>query len=432
MTIPSIFQALAMEQMLTPKGTKIKKWQRVLIWVALFSVGAIVKGIANDYILTKNFTGVYGMVTFVVFLPVFYKDSLWKKMLAMITIVLGVSFSEIAFFPAVKIAGLENMGDWDYTKFKLMLITGLGAILSVIGIWIVLAIWKKIFREGKVSKISWIFCVYAIYQTVAFFFIPEFLIDGEMNLFVYISVIFSLLCTIALLFIAFSQSEKEKLESDLNEEMQKKKLEKIHFQEIEKRRAELDEIIQGNEQFLENTIGLMENHSLEDAEKAMMNQLQRLEKTREYPYCDIPIVNVILTEKARECERQKISLKIDVNLQREMSVSSFDLCRIISNMLDNAIRACGYLEQKEDEIVVIDFKAAVIREYLVIKCENPYNRNAGRFPEGTGQGIKILKDIAEKYHGYFQQDTDKERFKVQMNLKVTKDARSYGNESSSM
>ena len=81
------------------------------------------------------------------------------------------------------------------------------------------------------------------------------------------------------------------------------------------------------------------------------------------------------------------------------SVAPLDLCSMFSNLLDNAIRAC---EELPEDKRIIDLSARNQGDYLLIRCDNPALEHPGNQPQGTGYGKKILRDIAERYHGEFQ------------------------------
>ena len=163
---------------------------------------------------------------------------------------------------------------------------------------------------------------------------------------------------------------------------------------------------------------LLEKEQTEDAEYMIMKLLKRIEATREYPYCSIPVINVILTEKQKECEENGIELKMDINLQEELRMKQTDLCSAFANILDNAVRSCKQLtEHGVDQVTCIKLKVGMNRNYLIIRCENSYKKEFGKFREGSGLGLKILRDIARCYDGDLKMEQKEEVFVSQLSLK---------------
>ena len=144
-----------------------------------------------------------------------------------------------------------------------------------------------------------------------------------------------------------------------------------------------------------------------------MSLLHKIEATKEYPYCEIPIINVILSEKKKECEEKKINLNVDIRIPETNSVKQMDICSVYSNLMDNAIRA----NSNNDGNGWIHLTTAVVGEYLIIKCVNYAEKEPGRTPVGSGYGLKILQDIADRYHGNFQTVYKNHEYYAQLTLR---------------
>ena len=115
----------------------------------------------------------------------------------------------------------------------------------------------------------------------------------------------------------FSQSEKEEIERNLAASRQKMELEQIHIQEVKKNREEILRISEKNSEEISKIRSRLQSGDTETAETELMNLLHRVEATKEFPYCEIPIVNVILSEKCKECEEKKIRLNIDIRIPKK-------------------------------------------------------------------------------------------------------------------
>ncbi len=87
------------------------------------------------------------------------------------------------------------------------------------------------------------------------------------------------------------------------------------------------------------------------------------------------------------------------------------------NLLDNAIRACHQYKTTSTE-AEIHLTTGVKGEYLIIKCKNS-SMKPGDKPDGSGYGLKILKEIALKYQGDFHVEYHERVFEAQIILKYT-------------
>lgn len=123
-------------------------------------------------------------------------------------------------------------------------------------------------------------------------------------------------------------------------------------------------------------------------------------------WSDCTIVNLILNIKSAEAEDKGVKTVISIGEMDWDRYEEKDLVVIFSNLLDNAIEACGKMERKRKWITVdIHMKNAM----TVIKVENSAfecpKRVNGEFVstkikrEIHGYGIKSVQSIVEKYGG---------------------------------
>jgi sensor histidine kinase regulating citrate/malate metabolism len=127
-------------------------------------------------------------------------------------------------------------------------------------------------------------------------------------------------------------------------------------------------------------------------------------------YCDNPVVNAILSEKKSMAEKNNLDLDIYVEPGTALTgISDADMITMLSNLLDNALRA---VKDTEDKLIIVRIYSENEGYFHIIKIENYFtgtilNTDSGfistKKEKGIhGIGIKSVKNTAEKYGGYLE------------------------------
>ena len=107
---------------------------------------------------------------------------------------------------------------------------------------------------------------------------------------------------------------------------------------------------------------------------------------------------------------QGIELKILADLRPFANMKNEDLCVVISNILDNALRECELRKKEEPgKENLIQLRAGQFRGFLSIVCEHPAKYVVSSREIQTtkpdkshhGYGIKNVKNIVRKYGGEY-------------------------------
>ena len=165
----------------------------------------------------------------------------------------------------------------------------------------------------------------------------------------------------------------------------------------------------------------LKKQSYSDAENLLEPLAEELEHLRTVSYCRHRIVNALIFMKHREMKQSGISLVYRIHLEKDCFVENSDLCRILSNLLDNAIEACREIPDAEIRLTCMP-----VKHTLLIKTENPVS-DVIRFHKsglplsskeglGHGRGLASVKEIAGKYHGTLKIEADTDKFTVSVNL----------------
>ena len=194
------------------------------------------------------------------------------------------------------------------------------------------------------------------------------------------------------------RSRQTEVEQELKEMHHVMELEHVHYQEIESKREEVAKIRHDINNQILAARHLISEGDTERSEHMLDQLMEQVSATKEYPYCAVPIMNAILNEKNRLCERHQIDLIADLSFPSDLLVDDVMLCSLFSNLLDNAIHA---VEDMDPGKRWIRISAITEGGFLVIKTRNPSGK-----PEfvkrGHGKGTVILREIAEMHGGMYQ------------------------------
>ncbi len=156
-------------------------------------------------------------------------------------------------------------------------------------------------------------------------------------------------------------------------------------------------------------------------ESEMNEYLSTVEETlseQDIPkYCTNSVVNALLTSYAERCGMYSIKYETEILLPEKHSISNYEICIIVGNLLENAVEACRKISA---EGAWIELRLKPLGEQLVIRIRNSYS--SGDLPmnkqlssnrkEGRGLGLKSVQTIAAKYGGDLIIDCDKNIFTV--------------------
>ena len=124
-----------------------------------------------------------------------------------------------------------------------------------------------------------------------------------------------------------------------------------------------------------------------------------------YMYSNNKIADALLSQKAKVCDEYGIQLSCRLDFPDNMPVDNARLCIVLSNLLDNAIRACRELKPDTGKEYKPFISLNVNEQfgYLVIRQENSFNgivenRRSGAIPE-HGLGLEIVKSVADELNG---------------------------------
>ena len=107
-----------------------------------------------------------------------------------------------------------------------------------------------------------------------------------------------------------------------------------------------------------------------------------------------PVVDILIGNKLGIAEELGIQVECALLLPVPCAVRDIDFCIILSNALDNAIRACKEMEHEADRFIHVT--GNIQGAFIMLEIENSFQGN-GHFQKGIG--LSNVKAVAEKYQG---------------------------------
>ena len=185
-----------------------------------------------------------------------------------------------------------------------------------------------------------------------------------------------------------------------------KALEESEKRELSRERVRLlEEQLQAQEQYLRRLSADIDEarRVREDVarELAAVDDLLQRQEAEQASRGLMKAVGIMDSSCKRSCE-------LDLALADDVSLPSVELCAVFSNLLDNAVSACGKVPEGAR---FIKLKARVDAGYLAVRMENscapaepgearraPRRSRGDRLPE-HGWGLNILKTLADRHDG---------------------------------
>lgn len=158
---------------------------------------------------------------------------------------------------------------------------------------------------------------------------------------------------------------------------------------------------------------LVEQTPAEEARRHLEAAEARVGGSRRF--CAHAVADALLALKAEAADRAGVRFTVSAAIPDETGVADIDLCAVLSNLIDNGLRAAA---GASGDARFVEVRAQCQGSMLAVEVDNgfaPEAASAGRRPRTQGPsrgvhdhgwGLEILRDIAERYHGTFESAAD--------------------------
>lgn len=252
------------------------------------------------------------------------------------------------------------------------------------------------------------------------FYAGEFTKDGLSNSKI-LSLILNVISTglvcfsLMYMFYSYAKSSIGKKEAEMQLEMELKLYEKTIRNNNELRKFRHD---YKNNLFSLNTF--IQNRRYDEAAEYIEDLTGNLEASKSGFSSGNYLADAILTDKNNTASENGIRIDFSGTIPSD-KIKNSDLCTILSNSLDNAIRACKNIENAVIRVEAHEKKQAVIIEItnpVAEKAEIKNNeiKTTKSDKKNHGFGIQSIKKAAEKYNGNVILSCDDHCFSIKIGL----------------
>ena len=138
-------------------------------------------------------------------------------------------------------------------------------------------------------------------------------------------------------------------------------------------------------------------------------------------YCEHIAVNAMLQDAAARARERGIEFRASAIVPRELNISDDDLCRLLMNMLDNAVEGAERTPEGRRKFVRVRLRSS--EGFLAVSCENSFDGRV--LPDGRGGllttkqegahglGLAQMRAVAEKYSSVLELSRTDGEFTVQ-------------------
>jgi len=330
-----------------------------------------------------------------------------QKIFVSIVPVNGMAVCSI--FSTNLISFLVNKPIYDFLS-KNTLLRFITVIVANIVLFLILFIIKKVTSKTtlKLMSAEWLLLSFdLVLSVIAYMFLYYSIYSSESIR----ANFFSALCAIAIIVINitmyillanFSRRYEIQMENRLLKQQAEYQEDAIcetkkQYDELQKVRHDFNNIIC----VIQN---LNDNHRENDIKEYIFDYFKKQTKMVRMISTGNSFIDAIINSKLSEA----IEKDIEVNISTVCDISSecnIDLCNLIGNLFDNAIRACENTQQKiimldiryDRKATIISMKNSIDESVLLT---NPHLVSDKNDKKNHGYGTRIIKDIAEKYQGY--------------------------------
>ena len=150
--------------------------------------------------------------------------------------------------------------------------------------------------------------------------------------------------------------------------------------------------------------GLLSSGKPDQAEEYIQKVQADIESITPRRFCENELVNLLSSSFTAKARKAGITLTVEAKLPNALAISDTELCSLLSNALENALRAVSELPEGQRHVSLY---CGVRQNKLLIEVRNPYAGTvymkngvpASVRGEGHGYGCRSIQTIAQRNGG---------------------------------
>ncbi len=421
------------------KMLTFRKERRWLFFTAI-GINTIIAVIcrSNPILLTSPIKSLFIIAIFLIYLFLGYKETIAQKLIAFALWIVTITVADMMAVVAISLLQInmtEPIGGLP-VHFVSGIIT---AIFSYFLMFATSFLYNKI-KHKNVENKMWQFHVVIISQLMFTLTIGycsyknDYTIETmvlrtpEYTVLLLITAIVAILADIFLYRILLTNSQNYELKRELEIMQVKEELELEYYEKLKKSINETRKLNHDFSNAVTVIEGIINSPDIQENQKLASTMLDEVKETLRQNkvryYCENELVNLIVINKTEKIIENGIDFSVNLNIPNNINIKNFDLCRIFTNIIDNACDASLSATNRKDCFIVLSSK--IEEDYIYITCENYYdtsiNKTGDKFisskEEHKGLGLEVVKEIANKYSGIVHINCCNNVFTIEITLKI--------------
>ena len=243
----------------------------------------------------------------------------------------------------------------------------------------------------------------------------NYVVVGSHNKLGLFSIIVFMCIVITNILVCWLLFDLVKKNKDINELNLLRQTQEYNRQYIENLQAEYETVRKLRHDYKNSFMllsALLENGDPEKAKEEISKIVGEIASTEIFINTDNAVVNAVVNSKLSAAKA--LGIECECYVIKEISgIDDISLCRLLSNMLDNAVAACKK-EYDGKRVLELSIMANKISYTFTVKNKisesvierNPELKSTTKDIRNHGYGVKIIREIAEKYGGrsYFYEE----------------------------
>lgn len=308
-----------------------------------------------------------------------------------------------------------------------ILYLGISALVGILFVWIS----KKFISKLPVHKVKkWIwYLIYGFWAITIFQSDKVYMESSADNAYDSVKYIDNLIdfgvIMLILIYIIITVYDKRLLQLENKLLKQKSELEYESYISLQQQEEDINKLYHDIGNHMDTIKVLIHKGNTEEALNYSNTLSSKYSEIRSEYYCNNKIINAILLQKLKVCKENGIQYDYNLQIPNELSIAEIDLMSVLSNLMDNAIEACGRMKGNRQ----IDISISKVGDYLAVQVNNSFDSNLYKEDKNGkrtwktnkkhhGYGVKIVKEIVERYEGKSSFEYKENNYKAMVMLKA--------------